>query len=106
MPDHVHTGDSTKSLGYQVGLFSIKPKSISKVPKLGKKEAEGIFQDYTQAEKSFLFIGADGTIEPHYGDNSVKHKQRVMRVLKDLAANLNNQVWLVTSKEVSELETT
>ncbi|KAA1094125.1 hypothetical protein PGT21_010503 [Puccinia graminis f. sp. tritici] len=29
-----------------------------------------------------------------------------MKVLKDLAANLNNQVWLVTSKEVSELETT
>ncbi|EFP92152.1 uncharacterized protein PGTG_17882 [Puccinia graminis f. sp. tritici CRL 75-36-700-3] len=48
----------------------------------------------------------EGTIKPHYGDNSVKHKQRVMKVLKDLAANLNNQVWLVTSKEVSELETT
>ncbi|EFP94199.1 uncharacterized protein PGTG_20099 [Puccinia graminis f. sp. tritici CRL 75-36-700-3] len=104
--DITHTGDSTKSFGYKAGLFSINPKSISKVPKLGKKEAEGIFQDYTQAEKSFFFIGADGTIKPHDGDNSVKHKQRVIKVLTELSANLNNQVWLVTSKEVSELETT
>ncbi|EFP79063.1 uncharacterized protein PGTG_05019 [Puccinia graminis f. sp. tritici CRL 75-36-700-3] len=104
--DSAHTGDSTKSLGYKSELFSINPKSISKVPKLGKKEAEGICQDYTQAEKSFFFIGADGAIKPPDGENSVKHKQRVMKVLTELAAKLNNQVWLVTSKEVSELETT
>jgi trehalose-6-phosphatase len=29
-----------------------------------------------------------------------------MEVLTNLAANLNDQVWLITSKEVSELETT
>jgi hypothetical protein len=57
--DITHTGDSTKSLGYKAGLFSINPKSIKTVPKLGKKEAEGICQDYIQAEKSFFFIGAD-----------------------------------------------
>ncbi|EFP88639.1 uncharacterized protein PGTG_14844 [Puccinia graminis f. sp. tritici CRL 75-36-700-3] len=73
----------------------VEPKDFNTVPIFDYQE---IREDYKSATMRYIFLDFDGVLGPKRPGSRDKQDKTVVRALKKLAANPNNQVWIITAR--------
>ncbi|PLW47860.1 hypothetical protein PCANC_07883 [Puccinia coronata f. sp. avenae] len=87
-------------------LSKVKAQKISDIHLIKPNERMDMRTSFLESEKRFIFLDNDGTVKPFRKPNERKLQRTIDRALKRHAGDSRNEIWIITAKDVSELEKT
>ncbi|KAH9453659.1 hypothetical protein Pst134EA_024528 [Puccinia striiformis f. sp. tritici] len=85
---------------------SLWGKPLNEVNMITPEIRQGIQVKYMDSKKAVFLLDNDGTIKPFYEENDSVDQGKINQALERLAADPLNEVWIITEKDVKDLEKT
>ncbi|EFP76595.2 uncharacterized protein PGTG_02056 [Puccinia graminis f. sp. tritici CRL 75-36-700-3] len=81
-----------------------RARHIDEVDIINKKTFREISDGYSKSKRRLILLDHDGTIKPVCSSNAAEDYARVLRVLKALAGDFRNEVWIITASSLSGIK--